>query len=179
MPADASAADPEAGRRKAEACVACHGREGNSPIPAVPSLAGQPVFYIHWQLILFRDQRRKDAQMSPVAANLSDDDMADLAAYYTAQRPVPVPAGRPDSAKVAAGERLAQVHHCASCHAPAFTGQQYAPRLRGLSYEYLLRQLRGFKAQTRGELDGSMTTAAEPLTEPEIEALAHYLAHLP
>jgi cytochrome c553 len=179
MPARASAGDVETGRRKAEACAACHGRDGNSTIPAVPSLAGQPVFYTHWQLILFRDQRRKDPQMSPVAASLSDADMADLAAYYAAQRPVSAPAGRRDPEKVAAGQRLAQLHHCASCHAPTFTGQQYAPRLRGLSYEYLLRQLRGFKTETRGELDGSMTTAAQPLTEPEIEALAHYLAHLP
>ena len=179
-PAGVSAADVEAGRRKAEPCAACHGPGGHSRNPLAPSLAAQPLFYLHWQLILFRDQRRKDPQMSPFAATLSDADMGDLAAYYTAQPPAPPPSpGAPDPETVAAGEGLARAHHCSSCHAPTFAGQQYAPRLRGLAYEYLLKQLRGFKAQTRGELDGSMTTAAQPLSGEDIERLARYLGTLP
>ncbi len=174
----ASAADLEAGRRQATACAGCHGPNGNSPDPRVPSLAGQPVFYTHWQLILFRDQRRRNPEMSPFAANLSDAEMANLAAYYAAQAPRPPPAAAGDPEKIAAGRLAAERHHCVSCHAPTFAGQQYAPRLAGQHYEYLLRQLRGFKAQTRAELDGTMTTAAEPLTEQEIENLAHYIASL-
>ncbi len=173
----ASAADLEAGRRQAAAvCASCHGPDGNSSNPRYPSLAGQPVFYTHWQLILFRDRRRRNPEMAPFAASLSDGEMADLAAYYAAQIPRP-PAGAPqDPEKIGAGRRASELHHCGSCHAPAFTGQQYAPRLGGQHYEYLLRQLREFKAQTRGELDGTMTTAAQPLTESEIESLAHYIA---
>src|SRR5213594_3502055 len=68
--ARASAADPEAGRRKSEP-AACHGPDGNATIPGTPSLAGQPNFFTHWQLIKFRDGRRKDAQMSPFAEKLS------------------------------------------------------------------------------------------------------------
>ena len=82
------AADVEAGRRKAEPCAACHGADGNATLPLVPSLAGQPPFYTHWQLLLFRDQRRQDPQMSPFAAPLSDADIADLAAYYATVKPV-------------------------------------------------------------------------------------------
>ena len=75
-----------------------------------PSLAGQPVFFTHWQLIKYRDGRRKDPLMSPFAQSLSDTDMADLAAYYEAQRPRQRPA-KIDGAKVAAGRELAALHH--------------------------------------------------------------------
>ncbi|HEY7253447.1 MAG TPA: c-type cytochrome, partial [Methylomirabilota bacterium] len=76
----ASAADPEAGRAKAEVCAACHGPDGNATIPGTPSLAGQPAYFTHWQLIKYRDGRRKDSQMTPLAEKLTDADMADLAA---------------------------------------------------------------------------------------------------
>src|SRR5512132_2030291 len=95
----ASAADAEAGRRKAQPCAACHGPDGHATIPGTPSLAGQPAFFTHWQLIKYRDGRRKDPQMTPFAVNLSDADMAALAAYYEAQRPRPRPAAT-DPAKV-------------------------------------------------------------------------------
>src|SRR5215468_3491870 len=112
---DAGAADLEAGRKKAAPCAACHGPDGNATIPGTPSLAGQPVYFTHWQLIKFRDGRRKDPQMSPFAQSLSDADMADLAAYYEAQRPQPR-AAVTDPAKVEAGRQLASQHHCVSCH---------------------------------------------------------------
>ncbi len=136
------------------------------------------MFYLHWQLIFYRDKRRVDPEMSPFAANLSDEAMADLAAYYATQLPLAPPGPPPEAQKAAAGRLAAERHHCTSCHARDLTGQQYAPRLVGLSYDYLLRQLRGFKAQTRGELDGSMTAAAQPLTAQDIEHLAHYIANV-
>ena len=143
----------------------------------MPSLAGQPVFFTHWQLIKFRDGRRKDPQMSPFAQNLSDADMADLAAFYEAQRPRPRPAAT-DPAKVAAGQRLAELHHCTSCHRPGLIGQQQVPRLAGQDFAYLLRLLRGFKARTASDLDGTMTMAAQPLREEEILDLVHFIASL-
>jgi cytochrome c553 len=179
LPAAGAAADVEAGRRRAEPCAACHGPRGDSPHPSVPSIAGQPAHYLHWPLLLFRDGRRVDAQMSPLAANLSDADMADLAAYYAAQRPEPRPVAPPDAATMAAGEALAQRHHCVRCHAPGLVGQQHVPRVAGLPYDYLVKQLRGFKAQTRGEGDGTMTMAAQVLTPADIELLSRYLAALP
>jgi cytochrome c553 len=174
----APAADPEVGRRKAESCKSCHGADGNATIPGTPSLAGQPTTYTHWQLIKYRDGRRKDAQMSPFAANLSDTDMADLAAFYAAQRPLPRPAGT-DPQKVAVGRQLTEHHHCVSCHRPGLVGHEQVPRLAGQDLAYLVKLLRGFKAQTAGDLDGTMTTAAQPLTETDIENLAHYMASLP
>jgi cytochrome c553 len=173
----AHAADVEAGKRKAEVCAACHGADGNATVPGTPSLAGQPVYFTHWQLIKYRDGRRKDAQMSPFAKNLTDTDMADLAAYYAAQRPLPRPATT-DPAKVAEGKRLAVFHHCASCHRPDLSGQQQVPRLAGQDYDYLLRLLRAFKTKTASDIDGTMTIATQTLRDDDIENLVHYLASL-
>jgi cytochrome c553 len=172
------AADAAAGRRKAEPCAACHGADGNATIPGTPSLAGQPTFFTHWQLIKFRDGRRKDPQMSPFAVNLSDEDMADLAAFYAAQAPRPR-ASAIDPARAAAGRELVARHHCVSCHMPNLEGQKQMARLAGQDLTYLLKLLRGFKAQTASDLDGTMTMAAQPLTAEEIESLAHYIAGLP
>jgi cytochrome c553 len=171
----APAADLEAGRRKAEPCAVCHGPEGNATMPGMPSLAGQPAFFTHWQLIKFRDGRRKDPQMSPVAENLSDADMADLAAYFQAQRPRSRPATT-DPARVAAGQQLANLHHCTSCHRPGLTGQQQVPRLAGQDFDYLLRLLRGFKDKTASDLDGTMTIATQPLGDEDIVNIVHFIA---
>ena len=175
---DAAAADLEAGRKKAEPCAACHGPDGNATIPGTPSLAGQPVYFTHWQLIKFRDGRRKDPQMSPFAKNLSDTDMSDLAAYYEAQQPRPRRPAASDPAKVAAGKQLADLHHCSSCHRPGFTGQQQAARLAGQDSDYLLKLLRGFKAKTASDLDGTMTVAAQPLSDEDIQNLVQFLGSL-
>jgi len=175
--APALAADIEAGRRKAEPCAACHGADGNATVSGTPSLAGQPVYFTHWQLIKFRDGRRKDPQMSPFAKDLTDTDMADLAAFYAAQRPIPRPAAT-DPARVAEGKRLATLHHCASCHRPDLSGQQQVPRLAGQDSEYLLRLLRAFKAKTASDLDGTMTIATQPLRDDDIQNLVQYLASL-
>jgi cytochrome c553 len=133
--------------------------------------------FTHWQLIKFRDGRRKDPQMSPFAENLSDTDMADLAAYYQAQQPRPRKATT-DPGKVVEGRRLAELHHCTSCHRPDLTGQQQVPRLAGQDYDYLMKLLRGFKAKTASDLDGTMTMAAQPLADEDVVNLVHFLASL-
>ena len=116
--------------------------------------------------------------MTPFAASLSDTDMADLAAFYAAQRPLSRPAVT-EPAKVEAGRQLATQHHCVSCHRPGLTGHEQIPRLAGQDRAYLVKLLRGFKAQTAGDLDGTMTTAAQPLSEADIENLGHFMATLP
>ena len=170
-------ADVEAGRRKSAPCAACHGSDGNATVPGTPSLAGQPTFFTHWQLIKFRDGRRKDAQMSPFAQSLSDEDMADLAAFYAAQPPK-ARGSVVDPAKVAAGRPLVDTHHCSSCHTPALTGQQQVPLLAGQDLAYLRKLLAGFRNGTASDLDGTMTMAARPLSAEDVENLVHYLASL-
>jgi len=78
----AYAADAAAGKSKSATCAACHGADGNSANPMWPKLAGQHAPYLEKQMKDFRDGRRKDPVMAPMAAALSDADIANLAAYY-------------------------------------------------------------------------------------------------
>lgn len=174
------AADVESGQSKSQPCAGCHGADGNATITGTPSLAGHPAYYTHWQLLMFRNEKRRDPQMTPMATNLSDDDMADLAAYYAAQPSRPRQ-GRPtmDAATRETGERLTATHHCTSCHGPGLMGQQAVPRLVGQDQAYLLKRLRGYKTETTSDLEGQMTMAAQPLTMDDIEMLAKYIASLP
>ena len=112
--------------------------------------------------------------MAPLVAPLSDDDMRDIATYYASLPPAAGPA-TPDPAKAAAGEEIAARYFCTSCHRPDLSGQNQVPRLSALSYDYLVEQLRGYKAQTRADTDYAMTMAAQPLTDADIEALAHFI----
>ena len=170
-------ADLEKGRAKSQPCAACHGADGNATIPGTPSLAGQPIFFTHWQLIKFRDGRRKNDQMKPFVDALSEADLADLAAFYAAQKPARRPAPA-DPKKVEDGKKAAEFYHCTSCHRRDFSGNEQVPRLAGQDLEYLRKQIRGFKEKTASDLDGTMTMAAQPITEEDVDLLAKYLASL-
>jgi cytochrome c553 len=172
--APAAAADVDEGRRKAERCGACHGADGNATAPGIPSLAGMPAFYTHWQLIMYRDGRRRDPQMTPFVQDLTDTDLGDLAAYYATQRPRSRPPAA-DPSRVAAGRPLAANYHCISCHGPALRGQQQVPQLAGQDFDYLLKRLRGYKAKTTSDLDGMMTMVAQSLSDEDIENLVHFM----
>jgi cytochrome c553 len=173
----ARAADMEALEKKAALCAACHGPQGNSTNPAVPSLAGQPKQFITTQLVMFREGNRKDAQMSPIAAGLANADIDDFGTYFSAQAPKPA-APQVDPGKLAESRRLAEQYNCVQCHGPELKGQQHIPRLAGQQAVYLATQLRGFKAGTRFDMDGNMTSAVQALPEKDIETLARYLAAL-
>jgi cytochrome c553 len=174
---NAAGADIEAGRQKAQICFACHGPAGNSANPVMPSLAGQPAQFISTGLFMFREGNRKDPQMTPMAANLSNADMNDLAAYFSAQK-AEAPIHKTDPVNATAAPKLAQQFNCTQCHGPALLGQQHIPRLAGQQFEYLKTQLRGFKTQTRADLDGNMTSAAQALTDKDIDVLVDYIAGL-
>jgi len=176
-PLAAPAADLEAGRQKAQVCAACHGPGGNSVNPVVPSISGQPAQFITMQLFQFREGNRKDPQMTPLAAGLSNADMNDLAAYFSVQKAAS-PAHRTAAENVAAAPRLAQQFNCVQCHGRELLGQQHIPRLAGQQHDYLRTQLVGFKAGTRADLDGNMTSAAQALSAADIDVLADYLSGL-
>jgi cytochrome c553 len=170
-------ADIEVIRKKAAVCVPCHGERGNSTNPLIPSLAGQPKQFISTQLVMFREGNRKDPQMSPQSANLSNADIDDFGTYFSTQELVRVgQTTSPD--KAASGRRLTEQFKCVQCHGPALMGQQHIPRLAGQQAEYMRMQLRGFKATTRFDMDGNMTSAAQPLSFADIEVLVDYLAGL-
>lgn len=157
--------------------MACHGQTGDSASPETPPIAGQQSQYLFLQLVQFREERRASPQMTSVVAKMSDKDFEDLAAYFSAQKPAAAHVAT-DPKKVAAGRLISEKEHCESCHMPGFVGQKHIPRLVGQHFEYILKQLRGFKDQTRADIDGSMTSAAQPLSQQDIENVAHYIASL-
>ena len=168
----------EEGRVKAQACVACHGADGNSPIPSFPSIAGQPRQFIEMSLIMFREGRRINEAMKPLVDKLSNADVRDLAQFFASQKMAPpTRQGAPDV--VARGKAITEASNCLQCHAATLTGQQHIPRLAGQHREYLLTQLQGFKAGTRADFDGTMTSAAQVLAVQDLDLLADYLSTLP
>jgi cytochrome c553 len=175
---NASAADIEAGRQKAQVCVACHGAGGNSEIEEIPALAGQTTLAITTALYQFREGNRKNPVMSPFAVNLSNADMNNLAAYFAAEKRVQKVAHTASADSTTQGPELAKQYNCVQCHGPQLLGQQHIPRIAGQQYSYLLAQLKGFKATTRADMDGNMSSAASMLKDSDIEILADYIASL-
>jgi cytochrome c553 len=173
----AAHADVEAGRAKAQPCFACHGETGVSAQPAIPSLAGQPRQFLISALFQFREGKRVNPIMSPMAANLSNKDLNDLADFFSSQ-PAKAPAGSIAPERAAQARAITQRNNCTACHTATLTGQQHIPRLAGQQREYLAVQLKAFRASTRGELDGVMTSAAQALSPEDIELLSDYLATL-
>lgn len=173
----AHAADPVAGERKAQACMGCHGPAGRSADPAYPVLAGQPAQALSIALYEFREGKRRNALMTPMAEPLSNADMADLAAYFSAQT-APAPLRQTSDQVSAAGQLLARKYACVACHGANLAGQQQMPRLAGQHRDYLRAQLIALKNGSREDLDGTMSSAAQGLSAEDIEVLADYLSAL-
>jgi cytochrome c553 len=115
--------------------------------------------------------------MSPMAANLSNADINDLGTYYSSQKAASREQ-KADAERAIVSRRLIEANHCGSCHGADLKGQQHIPRLAGQQAAYLRTQLRGFKAGTRFDMDGQMTSAAQALSEKDIDVLAEYLSGL-
>jgi cytochrome c553 len=172
-----AAAQSPAAPAKAAVCVACHGEGGNSTITTTPVLAGQTSRYLYLQLRDFQEGRRSDPQMSPMVAGLSREELRELADYFAAQKPKPLPFKvDPDKAKL--GKAKADETLCTMCHLGGFAGQNEIPRVAGQHYDYTVKQLRAFKAKQRTNDAGNMTSVANTLSDKDIENLAHYLAGL-
>src|SRR3954465_871687 len=175
----AAAAAIAAGREKAELCVGCHGEGGISQTENIPSLAAQPDQFIQWQLVFFRAGTRKNEQMQPIVEQLNNEDIRNLGAYYASLAPpkAPKPDDNPDlSAK---GAQAAAGRRCAACHTDTYAGTKAVARIAGQREEYLVKALMDYKTGVRaGGAMAAMADIAFPLSEEEIEALAHYLAHL-
>jgi cytochrome c553 len=166
-----------AARDKAQVCAACHGQDGNSPNPDYPILAGQSWRYIYIQLKDFKEGRRSDPQMSPMAAGLSQDDMVALGNYFAAQKPKPI-SFPVDGAKVDAGRKTSDNVLCPMCHLGGFVGQNEIPRVAGQWPQYVKKQLLDFKAKRRTNDAGNMTSVAAGLSDQDIENLSQYIGNL-
>lgn len=173
-----AAPDALAGKVKAQVCVSCHGAEGVSSMAGTPHLAAQPPLSVFYQLIQFRNQQRKSDAMQAIAANMSDQDMRDIAAWY-ASLPAPPAHSGSETALLERGQQIAQQQFCASCHGAKLEGQKHVPRLAGQASEYFTQQLKNFRSGERAGMDGTMASAARSLTDEEIQAMAIYSRSLP
>ncbi len=175
--------DAAAGKSLYDAqCLVCHGATGASTVPLQPILSAQFAEYTAEQMRQFRDGERKNAIMAPMAANLSDEDIANLAAYLAVQAPVIAGAANMTLAQSAenlyrGGDLQAGIPSCSACHGPAGAGiTPIYPRLSGQYAEYVAATLRQYAS---GEREGdAMNDIAARLSDEQIDALAEYISGL-
>ncbi|MFP3516165.1 c-type cytochrome [Pseudomonas sp. SIMBA_077] len=175
-----------AGQAKTAVCSACHGPDGNSMAPNFPKLAGQGDRYLLKQLHEIKDGKRQVLEMTGMLAALNDQDLADIAAYYSSQKSA---VGAADPALVARGEALFRggdlqkgMPACTGCHSPDGQGNPPAgfPHLGGQHASYIEKQLTDFREGDRTN-DGDsmiMRAIAAKLSNKDIKALASYIQGL-
>jgi len=196
--------DIEAGESKAAACVSCHGDKGNSMVSTFPKLAQQDESYLQKQLHAFKNGSRKNPMMESIAKPLSDKDIADIAAYYMAQKvsanDLPVdndddddkPAATEADKKaamdkiMAAGSNLYrngdianEVSACIACHGPLGEGNEPAafPALRSQHADYLIKTLTDFKNGNRSNNpENMMHMITKKMTVEEIKAVSYRIS---
>ena len=170
----ASAASPE----RLEPCLACHGADGQSEIPEVPSLGAQPSPYALIQLFMFRERLRVSEPMNGMAKELSDRDLQS-AADYIATLPAPKPPADPgDQVRLERAGGVVLQNHCNICHRPDFSGQENVPRLADQREDYLVKTLREYKSGARRGYDATMAEILQPIDDAQISELAYYLVHM-
>jgi len=183
----AVAGDAAAGKAKSAACGGCHGFDGNSPIATYPKLAGQNEAYIVNQLKAFKaNTTRQNPIMLGMAAGVSEEDAADIGAYFQAQSTKDAAAF--DESKIADGRELYKggnlqsgVPACQACHGPTGAGTAGIgyPQLGGQYVDYTLAQLKAFKNGSRANDDKMlMRTIVEKMSDEDMTAVANYIASL-
>lgn len=180
-----AAGSVEAGQAKSATCGACHGMDGNSLSPEWPNLAGQHVAYIERQLQAFKAGERKNDLMAPMAMILSDEDMADLAAFFSTQK---VRGGETEPSKLKLGQRVYRAGNvqkgviaCAGCHGPNGRGNPLAgyASIQGQHALYVANQLRAYRDGSRAtDPNQMMRNIAVLLSDEEIDAVASYVQGL-
>ncbi|MGE8407741.1 MAG: c-type cytochrome [Pseudomonas sp.] len=180
------AGDAAAGQAKTAVCGACHNPDGNSLAPNFPKLAGQGERYLTKQLHDIKDGKRTVLEMTGMLTAFSDQDLADIAAYFSSQKGS---VGAADPALVKRGEELfrggdmkAGLPACTGCHSPNGAGLAAAgfPHLGGQHASYIAKQLTAFREGDRSNDGDAMTmrTIAAKLSNKDIEALSSYIQGL-
>jgi cytochrome c553 len=159
-------------------CAACHGADGNSENPQIPSIAGQPKLFIENQLILFREELRKSDQMLPVVRGLKDPEIIKLAEHFAKLPAKGMEAGALDKALALRGSQKAKELRCGICHLSDFSGQNQIPRLAGQREAYLEAEMRAYRDGRRTGGDTIMAATLYGVGDADIKALAHYLSRI-
>jgi cytochrome c553 len=159
-------------------CLDCHGENGKSELPEVPSLGAQNAPYTLIQLFLFREKQRASEIMNDAAKGLSDDDLRTIA-DFVAKLPAPQPAEGGDAVRLERGRALLGVYHCNACHRADLSGQQSVPRIAAQREDYLVKTLTEYKSGVRIGYDATMAEALQPVSPDQIADLAYFIARQP
>lgn len=157
-------------------CFDCHDKGGYTPDPTFPILSGQEYYYLYVQLKDFEAGRRASDIMSPIASQLSRDEMKLVAQYYSEQ-PWPSIGYSGAVDKVAAGERAAAAGQCVQCHLGSYEGNSRIPRLAGQYQGYLRKTMLDFKSKARAN-SAAKSTLMESFSDAELEAMADFLSNM-
>jgi cytochrome c553 len=156
-------------------CSTCHGEDGNSRMENIPSLAGQPAFFILNQLFLMREGVRKIEVMTPFVKDLKDGELDALSQHFA--KLAAKPSGEPiDRALAARGAELAKEKRCVSCHGPNLAGQEQIPRIAKQRVDYLVKTLKEYREGRRPGADTIMSGSVAGLADADLTALAQFAA---
>jgi cytochrome c553 len=164
------------GQDRVQLCAACHGADGNSVDPKVPSIAGQPKLFLETQLVLFREELRKSDLMLPVVKGLKDPQLIALAEHFSKLPAKGMESGAPDPALMKTGQERAKALRCGICHLSDFSGQNQVPRLAGQREAYLEAEMRAYRDGKRSGGDTIMAAALYGVGDADLKALAHFLS---
>ena len=158
-----------------ELCSACHGADGNSKMEKIPSLAGQPEFFLLNQLVLMREGVRRIEVMEDAIKGLKDEDIQALATHFS--KLVPKPSEEKiETELVSKGEAMSKQLRCASCHLPTMAGQEQMPRLAKQRVDYMFEAMKQYRDNKRAGADTAMTAVIVGIGDGDLEALAHYVS---
>jgi cytochrome c553 len=163
-------------QEKIQLCPACHGDDGNSTNPQIPSIAGQPKTFLETQLVLFREELRKSEQMLPVVKGLKDADIVKLAEHFSKLPARSMETAPADAALMKIGAEKAKALRCGVCHTSDFGGQNQIPRLAGQREQYLANELKAYRDNKRSGGDTIMAAALYGVNDADLRALAHFLS---
>ncbi len=162
-------------KERIEQCASCHGEGGNSQLENIPSLAGQPAFFILNQLFLMREGVRKIEAMMPFVKDLKDADLQALSEHFAKLEPKRSEE-KIDPELARRGAAISAARRCESCHLPDLSGQEQMPRLAKQRIDYLIHSLKEFRDNKRSGADTQMTAAIFGASDADIAALAHFAA---
>ncbi len=163
-------------QERLQLCAACHGEDGNSTNPQIPSIAGQPKLFLENQLVLFREEVRKSDQMAPVVKGLKDPEIIKLAEHFAKLPARGMETAAADSKLMKLGVEKAKALRCGICHLSDFSGQNQIPRLAGQREGYLEAEMRAYRDGKRTGGDTIMGATLYGVSDADVKALAHYLS---
>jgi cytochrome c553 len=166
-------------QERVQLCAACHGGDGNSTNPQIPSIAGQPKLFTETQLVLFREEIRTSEQMLPIVKGMKDAEIVKLAEHFSKLPAKGMETGSADPALMKAGQEKAKALRCGICHTATFSGQNQIPRLAGQRETYLETELRAYRDGKRKGGDTIMAAALYGVSDADLKALAHFLSRSP